>query len=101
MKKAVFVMLLLGLYSAVHAQNDLVIKKTSDMKLPGLDMGEIMSKSGASSVRKSRTSTIMIKGSRMRMDSVVPKFSLLRPGSATREISYIQQCDLGRTVHLN
>jgi hypothetical protein len=101
MRKAVFVLLLAGLCSAAFAQNDLVIKKTSDMKIPGLNVGDLMSKSGASSVRKSRTSTIMVKGSRLRMDSVVPKFSLFQPGSATRELSYIQQCDLGRTVHLN
>jgi len=101
MKRAFFVVILLTLYSAAYGQNDLLIKKTSDMKIPGMDMSGILNRAGASSVRKARTSTVMIKGSRLRMDSEVPTFSMLHPSSATRELSYIQQCDLGRTVHLD
>ena len=101
MKKAVFLLLLAGLYSSIHAQNDLVIKKTTDMNFPGMDVGKLISGSQASSVRKSRTQTVWIKGSRLRSDSVMPTFSFLHPLSATRELSYIQQCDLGRTVHLD
>lgn len=101
MRKAVLLMLLLFLCSAAFGQNDLMIKKTTDMNIPGADLGDLMSKSSSSAVRRSRTTTIMVKGSRLRSESVAPKFSILQAGSATREISYIQQCDLGRTVHLN
>ena len=101
MKKAVFLMLFLGLCSAAFGQNDLLIKKTTDINMPGMDVGKLISGSNASSVRKSRTQTVWIKGGRLRSDSVVPTFSLLHPSSATRELSYIQQCDLGRTVHLD
>ena len=101
MRQAVLLVLSLFLCSAAFGQNDLMIKKTTDMKMPGLDMGDLMSKSSSSAVRRSRTTTIMVKGSRLRSESVAPKFSILHAGSATREISYIQQCDLGRTVHLD
>ena len=101
MKKAVFLMLLLGVYSTAFGQNDLLIKKTTDMNIPGMNVGKIIADSQSSAARKSRTQTIWIKGSRLRSDSVMPTFSLLHPTSATRELSYIQQCDLGRTVHLD
>src|SRR5690348_13998703 len=100
MRKAVFILLLVGVYSAAFGQNDLLIKKNTDMNIPGMDAGKLISDSQASSVRKSRTQTVWIKGGRLRSDSVVPTFSLLHPTRATRELSYIQQCDLGRTVHL-
>ena len=101
MNKAVFLLLFVGVYSMAFGQNDLLVKKTTDMRFPGMDMGQMMSNSQSSSVRKSRTQTVWIKGSRLRSDSVVPRFSLMHPESATRELSYIQQCDLGRTVHLD
>ena len=101
MRKAVFLLLLVGVYSAAFGQNDLLIKKTTDMNIPGMDTGKLIAGSQASSVRKSRTQTVWIKGGRLRSDSVVPTFSFLHPASATRELSYIQQCDLGRTVHLD
>ena len=101
MRKAVFLLLFVGLYSTTYGQNDLMIKKTTDMNMPGMDTGKLIAGSQASSVRKSRTQTVWIKGGRLRSDSVMPTFSLFHPTSATREMSYIQQCDLGRTVHLD
>ena len=101
MKTAFFAIILLTLCLSASAQDDLLIKKTSDMKIPGMDTSGILNKASPSSARKARISTVMIKGSRLRMDSEVPTFSILHPSSATRELSYIQQCDLGRTVHLD
>jgi len=101
MRKAVFLMLLVGFYSTEFGQNDLLIKKNTDMNIPGMDVGKMISGSQASSVRKSRTQTVWIKGGRLRSDSVAPTLSFFHPMSATRELSYIQQCDLGRTVHLD
>lgn len=99
---------LLSLVGAAAAQNDLMIKKTSDMKIPGMpDMGGMMGQMGGSNgnnMRKARTTTVLIKGSRLRADSQIPSFKFsIDPDKVigTREMSYIQQCDMGRTVHLD
>lgn len=105
MKKAFLILALFVLCPATYAQDDLVIKKTTDMKIPGMpDMGDLLSKNGGSrgeGIRKSRTSTVMVKGSRLRVDSNIPTIKDMGLSTGSREISYIQQCDLMRTVHLN
>ena len=105
MKKAFLILALLVLCSAAHGQNDLVIKKTTDMKIPGMpDMGDMFGKnsgSRAEGLRKARTSTVMVKGSRLRVDSNIPTIKDMGMSTGSREVSYIQQCDLLRTVHLN
>lgn len=105
MKKAFLTLALLALYSAAYAQNDLMIKKTSDMKIPGMpDMSAIFGKNSGKSgegLRKARTSTVMVKGSRLRVDSNIPTIKDMGMSTGSREVSYIQQCDLLRTVHLN
>ncbi|MGH9820541.1 MAG: hypothetical protein ACRD43_10265, partial [Pyrinomonadaceae bacterium] len=105
MKKAFLMIAFFALYSAAFAQNDLMIKKTADMKIPGMpDISGIFGKSsgkGGEGLRKGRTSTVMVKGSRLRVDSNVPTIKDMGRSTGSREVSYIQQCDLLRTVHLN
>lgn len=105
MKKAFSIFALLVLCSAAYGQNDLLIKKTTDMKMPDMpDMSSIFAKNGGSrgeGIRKARTSTVMIKGSRMRVDSNIPTIKDMGMSTGSREVSYIQQCDLQRTVHLD
>jgi hypothetical protein len=105
MKNTLFALILFTLSYSVYGQNDLVIKKTSDMKVPGMpDMSQIFAKNSsarAEGLRKARVSTVMVKGSRLRVDSSIPTPSALGTSVVSKEVSYIQQCDLGRTVHLN
>jgi hypothetical protein len=71
-------------------------------------MSKIIANNQFSAVRRTRESTIMVKGSRLRSDSQAANAKFYGvPGLAgtikvgSRQMSYIQQCDLGRTVHLD
>lgn len=80
--------------AAAYAQTELTIKKRSTIKIPGM---ETMPKvpSGASNPLEDRTSTVYIKGARMRTDrqEKVAKMSVFLGSMKTVTFSHILQCD--------
>lgn len=88
--------------SANFAQTELTIKKKTSMKIPGMEEMPKMP-AGAKNPLEPRTSTVYIKGARMRTDSQmqVPKISMFGGGMKTVTFTNIVQCDKQRTVTFN
>lgn len=87
--------------SANFAQTELTIKKKTSMKMPGMEAMKMPA--GTKSPLEPHTSTVYIKGARMRTDSQmqVPKIGVFGGGMKTVTFTEIMQCDKQRIVSFN
>lgn len=98
-KVVLSLLILLICTAAIIAQTELTIKKKTSIKIPGMeDMPKLPN--GMANPLKDRTSTVYIKGMRMRTDSQmqVPKIGMFSGGMKTVTFSDIMQCDKQRTI---
>ena len=100
-KLGLSLMVLMMFVSANFAQTELTIKKKTSMKIPGME--SIQMPAGTKNPLEPRTSTVYIKGARMRSDMQmqVPKMSGFGGGMKNVTFTNILQCDKQRTISFN